>query len=246
MPYRRLPNTDAARLRAMTEALFNSEKSKKNNVVLSSNLIYELKLKIDEFKHILSEYQNSIDNQKKSKDLHNEYETKCRLYISHFLQVMNFAILRGELNNDIKKYYNIPLDTQNLPNLQSEQQLIIWGKIIIEGDKKRQQDGVSAITNPSIAMVKAKYEQFLDSEFYNKSLQNKTKTAQEKLVKIRPIIDNLIKQIWDEIENYFESFPPIIKRQKAKNFGISYVYRKNEEKIELDDILNFSNASVIQ
>jgi len=242
MPYRRLPNTDAARLRAMSEALLNSEKNKKNNVVLSSNSMYELKLRIEEFKHLIDEYQNSIEKHKKSKETHNEIENKCRLYISHYLQVMNFAILRGEFNNDIKKYYDIPLDSQNIPSLQNEQQLIKWGKSLIEGEKQRQLEGGSAITNPSIAMVKANYEQFLDSDFYNKTLQNKIKTAQEKIVKIRPTIDNLIKKIWDEIENSFEKYPPIIKRQKAKSFGISYVYRKNEEKIELDDILNFSHA----
>ena len=126
-----------------------------------------------------------------------------------------------------------------MPNLQTEKQLITWGKNLIEGEQKRVLEGGKPIQNPSLANLGTSYENFVDSYHLRKNLNNRTNNAQHKLVEIRPKVDKVIKEIWDETEKYFEKYPPIVSREKSKTYGVNYVYRKNEEKIELDDLLNF-------
>ena len=98
MPYRRLPNTDAARIRALKAALRKGEKLNDINTLAYS---FPLKQKIDVF---LTKFEIAITNSKaaREKQIENsqkfsELTKKARLYISHFIQVLNFTIARGEL-----------------------------------------------------------------------------------------------------------------------------------------------------
>lgn len=238
MPYRRLPNTDTARLKALNTALKMSNK-KGTEGPLSAKSLYNLRLIIFDFEQVVDEYRSSFATQKENKRKHTKLLYKCKLYISHFIQVVNLAVIREEFSKSIRKYYELPLNSNRLPSLQSEKQLIKWGKIIIEGEQKRQLIGEKPIQNPTLINVKNSYDNFIDSYYLQKNLIKRTNNAQSKLVEIRPKVDDLMKNLWDEIEEFFEKYPAIVRREKAKSFGINYIYRKTEEKIELNDLLNF-------
>ncbi len=237
MPYRRLPNTDKSRIRAMQKALYAYENKKDGQKVYSADLFYKLNIKLSDFISVVEDYKKAYSIQIKNQKKHKQTYNFCKLYISHFVQVMNFAILRGEYSKKIRKYYNLPLNSSKVPSLQTEKELINIGKTIIQGEESRLKEGQRPITNPSLPEIKNSYEKFLDSIFLQKNLQNRTNIAQAKIVKLRPTVDKLIKNIWDEVEKFYKSYPSLIKREKAKSFGITYIYRKNEEKIELDDLL---------
>jgi len=238
MPYRRLPNTDTARLKAIEKAI-SSCSNRQNTSPLQEDFLRDIRLLHTDFKQAVDEYRNSFNKQRKNKNIHKKNTHKCKLYISHFIQVMNFAVLREEFPKTIKKYYNLKVDTMTLPKIQTEKQIIKWGEILVEGEQKRLLEGGQPILNPSLANLKNNVELFIDSYYLQKDLIKKTNRYQKKLVEIRPKIDLMIRQIWDKIEKFYEKYPAIIRREKAKIFGINYVYRKNEEKIELDDLLNF-------
>ncbi len=98
MPYRRLPNTDAARIRALKAALKKGDSLDDINQIAYS---FPLKQKIDIF---LPKFEIAITTSKaaREKQIENsrkftELTKKARLYISHFIQVLNFTIARGEL-----------------------------------------------------------------------------------------------------------------------------------------------------
>ncbi len=237
MPYRRLPNTDKARIRAMKNALEGYSTQKNGQNILSADTIYIVKLKLIEFTQAVENYIEALSAQTKNQKQHKDKFYNCKLYVSHFIQVINFAIIRNEFPKNIRKFYQLPINSNNVPALNSEKQIIAWGDKIIKGEQNRTLTGEKPITNPSLANLKIAYEKFLDSVYLQKNLQNRTNFAQSRLVKIRPSIDELIRNIWDEIEKSYENYPPLIRREKAKAFGIIYIYRKNEEKIELNDLL---------
>ena len=108
MPYRRLPNTDAARIRALKAALRKGEKLNDINTLAYS---FPLKQKIDVF---LTKFEIAITNSKaaREKQIENsqkfsELTKKARLYISHFIQVLNFTIARGELKPQARAFYDL-------------------------------------------------------------------------------------------------------------------------------------------
>ena len=41
--------------------------------------------------------------------------------------------------------------------------------------------------------------------------------------------DQLILDVWNEVESYFEDLDPAEKRKQSTAYGLVYVYRKNEK-----------------
>ena len=49
------------------------------------------------------------------------------------------------------------------PHLNTENELMSWGRRIIEGEEFRIRKGGSPITNPTIAVVKVRFENFIEA-----------------------------------------------------------------------------------
>lgn len=159
----------------------------------------------------------------------------ARLYISHFIQVLNLAVVRGEIKKEQKQLYQLNPDSENVPALNSEKALLHWGKCIIEGENERVRAGGIPIYNPSIAKVKVYYDIFKDNKLNQKFYQETTRRNWEELVALRPQADQLIVEIWDNVEAAFKEEKPFTRYQKCKEYGLIYYYRKGEEKLTPDE-----------
>ncbi|NJK95276.1 MAG: hypothetical protein HC905_10495 [Bacteroidales bacterium] len=115
-----------------------------------------------------------------------------------------------------------------VPALNTEQEVIKWGEVLIKGEAERIRKGMAPVTNPTIAIVKVRYENFLESFNYQKTLQKTNTRTLGDLSKLRKEADELITRIWNEVENTFNDFPDDLKRERSKEYGLVYVYRKNE------------------
>jgi len=171
-------------------------------------------------------YQKSqIERNKKIQDV----IKKTRLYLSHFIQVMNMAVARGEMKPEIREAFGLKKNDKRVPDLNTEKDLILWGKRIIEGEETRLASGASPITNPTIARVKVHFQDFMrvwqDQQHYHDIFQK----AHEKVANLRKDADQLIVNLWNQIEANFEDLKPDEAREKASKYGIKYVYRKNEK-----------------
>jgi hypothetical protein len=228
MPYRRLPNTDIARLKAMKTALEKGEDIPPFKLAYSQICLQQLKQFCPQFENILNQQRLSYDAQiLKSKDYSN-ITRKARLYISHFLQVLNLAILRGDLPPTARKFYNLKENDTRIPTLTADSDLVYWGEKIIKGEADRIASGGNPMTNPTSALVRVRYEQFIDALRYQKTLQNATGYASDKISGMRAEADTLIHRIWDEVEATFELLPEESRRDKAAYYGIAYVMRTGE------------------
>ncbi|HHJ09802.1 MAG TPA: hypothetical protein ENK25_02795 [Bacteroidetes bacterium] len=149
------------------------------------------------------------------------------MFLSHFIQVTFFAVQRGELSEKTLKYFSLD-NIKSLPALQSYEDLEKWGKLILEGEEKRTSEGFSPLTNPTAAVVKVRYEQFMDA-YHTYKIHRKTRNAaHEEILNIRKEADRLIANLWDHVENSFRNLPGPMKRQKAAEYGVIYVFRTNE------------------
>jgi hypothetical protein len=121
-------------------------------------------------------------------------------------------------------------DERKIPTLHTEKELIDWGKIIIEGESQRLSKGQPPVTNPTIAVVKVRYQNFIDSFNHQKILQQNTQRAQLELDTLRQRADEIILSIWNEVEEHYKELPDDERRDRATEYGVVYVYRKNELK----------------
>ena len=237
MPYRRLPNTDVARLRAIEAGLELGKRTALKKLAFSQQTLENLQTFYPHFLGAIRQLNVSKQNQfDRSKD-YGEIFRKSKLYLSHFLQVVNFAILRGEMKPEVIEFYGLKANSKATPPLNLEANVMTWGERIIEGEQKRIMKGGSPIYSPSIALVKVHYEEFVDAYRHQKMLQNITNRASMKVAELREQADQLIQEMWNEVENSLVHLSDDEKREKASEYGIVYVYRASEQKkIEVENL----------
>jgi hypothetical protein len=239
MPYRRLPNTDTARIKAMRIALEKGKELPPNKCAFSSKTIVRLQKFLPQFDHNLQLYRHALASQnKKSKD-YNESLRKARIYLTHFIRVMNMAIFRGELPAETRAYFGLATDESTVPSFNTENELMSWGRRIIEGEEFRIKKGGSPITNPTIAVVKVRFENFLEAWNYHNTLAKRTIDYTEKNYNLRKEADELILHLWNEVEGTHSILPDDIRKEKSEEYGLVYFYRKGElDKVDASEFQN--------
>ncbi len=243
MPYRRLPNTDSSRLKALRNAYSKGKELPPFKLAFTQSTFQKVQSFLPLFEHSMTLQKHAYSTQiQKNKDYLNALK-RAKLYISHFIQVMNLAVSREELPVITRTFYGLKENDKKVPILNTEIEVIDWGNKIIEGEAARVREGKSPITNPTIALVRVKYEQFLEAYNHQKTLQKNTAREQKKLSELRENADEIILNVWNEVEETYKDLPEEIKREKAKEYGLVYVYRKNE--IEKINFFDFSKSVTI-
>ena len=228
MPYRRLPNTDIARIKAMSIALEKGKELPPHKLAFSSKTVVRLQKFLPQFEGNLQLYHQAMVSQnKKSKD-YNETLKKARIYLTHFIRIMNMAIFRGDLPAETRAYYGLATDDSTVPSLNNENELLSWGRRIIEGEEFRIRKGGCPITNPTIAVVKVRFENFIEALTYHTTLAKRTVEYTGKNINLRKEADEIILHIWNEVESTLSTLPEERRMSDSENYGLVYFYRKNE------------------
>jgi hypothetical protein len=236
MPYRRLPNTDQARLRALKNAVFQAEKMGFGDQVVSYKSVHEAKTYLSVFENQLVQYQQTLDSQVTANKRYQQIVHNARIYISHFIQVFNLSVIRGDIKKEHKLLYQLDPDVHTVPDLSTETNLLTWGKNILDGENERIRNGGLPIYNPAIAKVKVHYELFKEYKSSQKLYQNTTNRNWEDLVALREKGDSIILDIWNQVEASFKDEPPYTRLKNCQSFGLIYYYRKGEAELtSLDD-----------
>ena len=229
MPYRRLPNTDAARIKALKAAIDKSNNMDYNDVVVSMNTLYKAKNIVSKFEKMYKANQQTFEIQIKANKFFQEQIKNARLYISHFVQVLYLAVIRNEIKPDYLILYGLENSEMLLPDISTNELLLEWGKKIILGEDKRIAGGGVPIYNPTIAKVKAMYSIFKDGYTTQQIHQKATNRTQAEVVSYRAEVDEIILALWNQVEAANIDLPPKQKIDENKEYGVVYYYRKGEK-----------------
>ena len=142
MPYRRLPNTDNARLRALKVAAKKGKELPPLSLAFSQSTYARIGLFINNFEKAMAHYKAAYNNQVERNKEYQAVYKKARLYLSHFIQVLNMAIVRGELPDKVRETYGMDIDERKLPDITLDKDLMEWGKKIITGETERISKGI--------------------------------------------------------------------------------------------------------
>jgi hypothetical protein len=228
MPYRRLPNTDTARIRAMKIALEKGKELPPHKLAYSSKTVIKLQKFLPQFENSIQIYRQSLILQNKRSKEYNDILRKAKIYLTHFIRVMNMAIFRGDLPVETRTYFGLATDESTVPLLNTENELLSLGRRVIEGEEFRIRKGANPITNPTIAVVKVRFENFVEALNYHNILIKKTSDNAEKNSNHRKEADEIILQVWNEVEKNHSSLPEDVRKVLNENYGLVYFYRKTE------------------
>ena len=240
MPYRRLPNTDSSRLKAIKIAYAKGKAIIPMELAFKQGTFQRVLSFLPKLEKVIAEHKTTYDIQVKNNKEYLKKLKKAKLYVSHFIQVVNMAIVRGELQPSVRGFYGLDEDFTRLPILNTESELLEWGKKIIDGETARKMQGLTPITNPTIALVRVHYDNFVEAQKFQKMLQKNHSRALTNLSDLRTEADDIILTIWNEVEDFYKDLPEDIRREKAQEYGLVYVYRKNE----IGRISLFRNADI--
>jgi hypothetical protein len=240
MPYRRLPKTDLSRIKALQKAVSMEGYKENGQLVLSYQTIRDAQQLLSKFRSSQIQYQQYYDQFLKTDKSYKDEANVARMYVSHFIQVLNMTIQRGELKKEIKEDYGLEPDSFTVPSLKTESDIEKWGKKIIDGEEKRISRGGVPIYNPNIAKVKVYWSIFADHYRNVSSLKNNAEKFRGELVQMRPIVDDLLLDLWNQVENFYSELPMQQSLEKCSQFGLIYYLRTSEKKqIEAEKLQNF-------
>ncbi|MBR6550337.1 MAG: hypothetical protein IKT71_03950 [Paludibacteraceae bacterium] len=231
MPYRRLPKTDQARLHALQKAVQQAGNAAYNDQAINYRTLSEAQRFLMQFENQVAQYHANFDSKVSANRQYRHRVRNARMYISHFIQVLNLAVIRGEIKRSQKELYKLNPKSNALPDLTTEEGLMEWGQNIIEGENQRTAAGGFAIYNPSINKVKVHYEMFKE-DYTSHLLHKKTHSRVfEDTEALRKKADEIILSIWDQVETFYKDELPYAKLQKCQAYGMIYYYRTGEAKL---------------
>ena len=231
MPYRRLPKTDQARLHALQRAVQQAANAPYNEQVINYRTLSEAQRFLMQYENQVAQYHANFDSKVSANRQYRHRVRNARMYISHFIQVLNLAVIRGEIKRSQKELYKLDPKSNALPDLTTEDGLIEWGQNIIDGEQQRTAAGGFPIYNPAINKVKVHFE--MCKEDYTSHLLHKKTHSRvfEDTESLRKQVDEIILSIWDQVEAFYKDELPYAKLRKCQAYGMIYYYRRGEAKL---------------
>lgn len=228
MPYRRLPNTDAARLRALKTLLDNSEIYTVRNRFIDWKTLSNARQLYDKLLTATEQYRVCFAAQRRGTNKGDKLQRNATMYVSHFLQVLMMSVERGEIKRTALPLYGMADDATTIPKLNSIEALMRCGQAAIDGEKERIKQGGRPIYNPTIGMVSTHLDIFRQSYEHQKRLQERTNETQKPLKELRPEVDRVLSKLWSLIVNHYQNLPQAEHIEACKRLGVVYYYRKGE------------------
>lgn len=231
MPYRRLPKTDQARLRALKQAVRRAGELAFNQQAINYRTISEAQRFLMQFENQVAQYHANFDSKVSDNKQYRHKVRNARMYISHFIQVLNLATIRGEIKKAQRELYHLDPNSYALPDLSTEEKLLEWGKNIIEGEQARTSQGGFPIYNPAINKVQVHYDMFREHYTMHKLHTRTHNRVFESIEDMRAKADALLLDMWDQTEAFYKDELPYAKLQKCQAYGMIFYYRKGEAKL---------------
>ena len=104
MPYRRLPNTDKSRLKALSTLLENNELYTVRDRFIDWKDINKAKTAYDKLLTLVNQYEIDKKAQSRGKGRIDKLQRNAVLYMSHFMQVLRMSIERGEILLSVRRH----------------------------------------------------------------------------------------------------------------------------------------------
>ena len=103
MPYRRLPKTDQARLHALQKAVQQAGNAAYNDQAINYRTLTEAQRFLMVFENQVAQYHANFDSKVTANRRYRHRVHNARMYISHFIQVLNLSVIRGEIKRAQKE-----------------------------------------------------------------------------------------------------------------------------------------------
>lgn len=228
MPFRRLPNSDPKRYCALNFCKTKADVTLPAERPISLETFDRLTLLFDQFNSALTERGNALAAQASATRATRAAQLLSRRTSAHFIHALNRAIARGTMTASVRAMYHLPMNSSRLPELRTEPEVLLWGRRLVVGEAKRVTDGGAPIPFPTMAEVESAYEDFATKQIAQGVLSGAMADREKAVASLRPAVDKVILDLWDEIEFAFRHRTAAARRKRAREWGVFYDRRPGE------------------
>ena len=223
-----MPKTDAARLKSLKTVLENNDIYTVRNRVVDWAVLNMCRPAYDRLLTALEQHKVRLAAQKRVSKLIEPLQRNAMIYVNHFLQVLLLAVERGEIKRDHLKLYGLDTDDLSVPPMKSSDAIISIGTKVVEGEKQRLKRGGLPIYNPTIGKVATHLDIFKEMYVEHKRTMEMTEKALANIQMLRPEIDQVLLDLWNQIEAHYADLPPEQRFNACRKLGVIYYYRRHE------------------
>ncbi|WNM19520.1 hypothetical protein [Flavobacterium capsici] len=220
---RRLPQSDAARDKALTQAKSKNDSIPAANQFLTAPTISRLDVIQPDYKVALQKRGNALAAQVGATAGVAQTFVNARTYVSHFFQVFNLGVARGKYTPQQRAFFQLDVSSDSVPPLTSHQDLALWGERINTGDDARVGAGGLSMDNPRTSEVNAAVDEFNAKNANQSSLKDEYDNQQENVANLHEEADRVIKKVWDEVDTFYNEEENSSKRRKCREWGVIYI-----------------------
>lgn len=228
MPVIHRPNSDAQRLRALGVAKAKADATDPVNLAFSAETLTQLDAALPQFAQELQERGAALSAQATATASANPARKTLNMYIRHFIAVYNLGVDRGKYTAANRAFYQLPVDYHSLPKLGTDEENLIWGYRITNGDAARVTAGGAPMENPTASEVQTALTDLQAAIAAQSPAKDAYDKEQEDVENMRAEVDDLIADIWDEVLFTFRKDTAPSMRRKAREYGIVYRQSKGE------------------
>lgn len=240
MPFRQLPSTILGRNKVLERASQKVESTAPEMWAISTETQTKLATLYVKLRKELAERQEQFARQAEASAAENAQQQILHCFVSHFIRVFNLAVERGQYKASDRLYYGLNASQSELPKLSTEQDLVTWALNIIAGEEKRLalngegeeravETSAIPMSNPSIAEVQTELDKYIALSKAQSEEKQAFDTENKDVLDMLPEIDDLIRDIYDEVEFYYRKETAANKRKLARQWGVLYVSRSGED-----------------
>lgn len=230
MAVKKLPETDERRLKVLQRALDLDEINSPQEKILSIQEFHEIRMFLLSFEGSCFINRQASDDQVNAGKEYEQLFLKAQMYISHFIQVLQLAVIRNEIKQEALLLYGFEEGKEmELPSLSSEADVLHWGEFLIKGETDRTYQGGVPMYNPAIAKVKVHYDLFKESIQRLKIYRQNSNRSQDAIRGLRERANEFIWMIWNRVEEKYWNSPQETKTKKFETYMIEFHYRKGEQ-----------------
>lgn len=230
MAAKRLPNTDEERIRVLQAIIDREELTDNEESILQVRDLHEIRNLLLNFEGSSFCFKQAMEDENKADKKYVELFKTAQLYISHFIQVLNMAVIRNEIKTDSLSHYQLNDSNEfTVPDLSTEDDLLLWGERMIQGEAERTYHGGAPIYNPAIAKVKVHYDLFKESLYSLSIYRKNTIRCESGLSELREKVDRVIWDTWSQVENRYWDLPIDERKRKFKDYQIGYFQQSGEQ-----------------
>jgi hypothetical protein len=158
-------------------------------------------------------------------------KAELRMYVGHFLQALQHAIDRGKgFRAGDRTYYGLHASQESLPRMRTVGEIVRTAADVVRGEAERIAAGGLPIQQPSAGEIEELLAQLEGEMRRRKQILLKLDQVGAAVIAMRDEVDELIRDVWDELDFAHRKEAASAKRRRLREWGV--VFQTRSRRVE--------------